>query len=149
MPVCPYGFLDGCISAVVALFADKTIEDPFSRMTLFPWCFFVFVENVFDKSQMRPNLPLLSWLALPVPGRGGIGYNLLRGFKMNAVLAAYQAFAFAVCDDSPTNVSPHLHVRVHPFLPPVPVSEQMGKCIRVLHFSSAFYFTFEPAFILH
>lgn len=66
---------------------------------------------------------------------------------MNAVFTANLAFAFAVYDDSPANVSPHLHVRVHPSLQPVPVSEQMGKCIRVLHFSSAFRFTFEPAFI--
>jgi hypothetical protein len=67
---------------------------------------------------------------------------------MNAVFAANLAFAFAIYDDSPANVSPHLHVRVHPFISIVPFSEQMGKCIRVLHFSSAFRFTFEPAFIM-
>ena len=112
-----------------------------------PWGFFIFSENLFDKSQMWPDLSFLSWFCLSIPRRGGIGQNLLQGLKMNAVFTAYQAFAFAIHDDSTANVSPHLHVRVHPFLPPVPVSEQMGKCIRVLHFSSAFRFTFEPAFI--
>ena len=63
--------------------------------------------------------------------------NLLQCFEMNAVFPANPAFAFAVYKDFPANVSPHLHVGVRPFLPPVLVSEQMGKGIRVLHFSSA------------
>ena len=123
------------------------VEDPFGCVTLFPQCFFILFENLFDKGQIWPDLPLFSPPCLSVPRWGRVGKYLLQGFEMNAVFPAYPALAFAVHVDSPANVSPHLHIRVHPFLPPVPVSEQMGKCIRVLHFSSAFRFTFEPAFI--
>ena len=63
-----------------------------------------------------------------------MGQNLLQGSEMNAVFPANTTFAFAVYKDFPANVSPHLLVGVHPFLPPVPVSEQMGKCIRVTLF---------------
>ena len=51
-------------------------------------------------------------------------------------------------DAETANVSPPLHFRVHPFIPPVPLSEETGKCIRVLRLSSGFRFIFEPAFII-
>jgi hypothetical protein len=71
--VCPDGFLDGRIPAVVALFTDKTVENPFGRMALFPRRLLIFCEDLFDKSQIRPDLPLLSWFCLSIPGRGGVG----------------------------------------------------------------------------
>ena len=72
---------------------------------------------------------------------------LLQRLKMNAVFAADLAFSFSFHQNPQANVSPHLHIRVHPFLPPVLAQNKWDKCIRVFHGSSADYrFTFHPAF---
>jgi len=123
---CPYSFFHGRIAPVITLFADEMLIDPFGRMALLAGRLLVFGENIFDEREIRPDLALLPRFCLSISGRGGVGYNLLKGSEMNAVFPAYQAFALAIRDNSAANVSPHLHVCVHPFLPPAPVSEQMG-----------------------
>jgi hypothetical protein len=115
--VLPDGVFDDRIAPCVAVLVSKSLIDPFGRVTLLAMHLLIGSQDLVDDVKIWSELRLGTGLRSSVARRLRISEDLLEGLKVNAVMAKDRALTLVLSQHATTDVGPHLHVCVHPFLP--------------------------------
>jgi hypothetical protein len=108
------GVLDDAQAALVAVLVAEPLEDPSGGMALLPGGLLVVLEDLVDEGQEGFELGPGSGDDAAVWRRLGVIEDLPEGIPVDVELAADGAFALAVDEDTTADLSPILHVGVHP-----------------------------------
>lgn len=113
----PDDLFDGGVAAGVTVLVPQPLEDATFGVPLLAVDASVLPQDLLDDPQVRPDLPLLPWLALPVAGRLDVLQDLDQRVPVDPELATHAPLAAILDLHQPANLYPLLHVRKHPCWP--------------------------------
>jgi hypothetical protein len=97
------------------VFVTQPLADPLGRVPLLGWGVAIGDQDLIDDSQELAEHRLRPGNPLAITGRLPMGQDLLQRRRADPIVPSDRALRRAIDEHFAPDLSPHLHVGVHPF----------------------------------